>query len=135
MPDLVRLLDQAVLFGLGAATIPLADWLQTNTDWYTELPYAWQAGGPFIALGVACCFLEALAIRQTGHHRWFGSWLPAVLGLIATFIVLVRYGPHGPDSGEAIGMAITSFVVGVPIFAVVVNVMAAVAARLWSLWR
>jgi uncharacterized membrane protein HdeD (DUF308 family) len=132
MRYLVRLLDQALLFVLGAATIPLTDWLLRNT----ELPYSWRIGGPFIALGVACCFLEVLAIRHTGRHRWFGSWLPAVLGVLAPIVVgLMLWPAHYPDhatSGDpGTGLAVFSFlIVGVPIFAVAVNVTAALAACL-----
>jgi hypothetical protein len=125
-----RLLDLALLFGLGALTIPLADMLVD-----TDLPDLWKNVGPLIALGVACCVVEVLAIRSTGRHHWFGSWLPAALGFLAASIEArmrwqAEYGGFVPDAGTAMGMFLTNFIIGVPIFAAVVNVTAALAAHL-----
>jgi uncharacterized membrane protein HdeD (DUF308 family) len=128
----VRLLDQAFLFGLGVAIIPLISWSRDNT----ELPYEWQIAGPVLLVSVVAGLLEAVSIRQTGRRRWIGSWLPLALGALAVMVVQhmqwqAQYGAGAPpDAAMAMGLAIAVFLFGVPIVGLFVNVLAALAARL-----
>jgi hypothetical protein len=113
------------LFGLGVAIIALN----------TEMPYGLIAG-LVLLLCVVAGLLEAAAIRQSGRRRRIGSWLPAVVGLFAAMAVQhmqwkVRFGATAPpDAGMAMGLAIAAFLFSVPIVGVLVNVLAALAARL-----
>jgi uncharacterized membrane protein HdeD (DUF308 family) len=128
----VRLLDQVFLFGLGVAIIPLISWSRDNT----ELPYEWQIAGPVLLMSVAAGLLEAVSIRQTGRRRWIGSWLPLALGALAVMVVQhmqwhAQYGAGAPpDAAMAMGLAIAAFLFSVPIVGLLVNVLAALAARL-----
>jgi len=121
----VRLLNDVFLFGLGVAIIALN----------TEVSYGLIAE-LVLLLCVVAGLLEAAAIRQTGRRRRIGSWLPAVLGVFAAMAVQhmqwkVRYGATAPpDAGMAMGLAIAAFLFSVPIVGVLVNVLAALAARL-----
>jgi uncharacterized membrane protein HdeD (DUF308 family) len=130
MPGAVRLLDQVFLFGLGVAIIPLISLSQGNT----ELP--WQIAGPVLLACVAAGLFEAVSIRQTGRRRWIGSWLPSALGVFAVMVFQDMHWLAGdgatapPDDRMAMGLAIAAFLVGVPIAGVLVNVLAALAARL-----
>src|SRR5262245_53763055 len=131
MWDAVRLLEQGLLFGLGALCIPVMSWLLQNG----ELPYEWTFIAPVAALIVVAGLIEAGEVRRTGRQRWIGSWLPAVLGVFIAIVIEqmqwhARYGAGAPpDNAMAMGLVMAAFLFGVPIFAVLVNAIAATVSR------
>lgn len=130
MRNVVSFIDQGLLFSVGAASFPLIGWLQANSG----LTYPWNFIAPLLAPCIAAGIIEAAAIRRTGRRRWIGSWLPVVLGLFAVIVfhqMVLRPIPAGapPDEAMARALAIAAFVMSVPIFALAVNVIAAVASR------
>jgi uncharacterized membrane protein HdeD (DUF308 family) len=132
MPGDHRLLVHVILFGLGAATVPLISWSQRNT----ELPYGWRVAGPVLLVCFAAGLIEAAVSRQTGRRQWIGSWLPLALGVLAAMAVgdmhwRASYGATPPpDAGMAMGLAMTAVLFGMPIVGLLVNAVALLAARL-----
>jgi uncharacterized membrane protein HdeD (DUF308 family) len=131
MRNVVPLIDQGLLFSLGAASFPLIGWVQANS----ALQYPWNFIAPLLAPCIVAGFIEAAAIRRTGRRRWIGSWLPFVLGLFAVIVfhqVVLWPIPAGapPDEAMARALVMAAFVMSVPIFALAVIVIAAVAARM-----
>lgn len=89
----------------------------------------WLPLAAFVGLTAVVAGLEAWSIRR-GHARApVGAWLPAALGMAAAARHLSSEGPRGPDAGVADSIVLAAVVVGAIALAVVVNLVAAIAAR------
>lgn len=84
---------------------------------------------PIAGLAVGAGLVEAAAARRTGRRHWIGAWLPAVAGMLSLAGFEIATGPQGPDSGLALSIVMAAAVVVVPVFALVVLGVAAVALR------
>jgi hypothetical protein len=132
MPGGPRLLVHLILFGLGAVTVPLLSWSQSNTG----LPYGWQIAGPVLLACFAAGLIEAAVRRQTGRRQRIGSWLPLVLGILAAMAIgdmqwRASYGATPPpDAGVAMGLAVAAVLLAMPVVALLVNAVAVLAVRL-----
>lgn len=118
--DRRTLTERTALFGLGGLA------LVTGAVASGGLPVLLL---PIAALAVVAGLVEAAAVRRTGRRHWVGAWLPAVAGMLALAGFEIATGPQGPDAGLALSIVVAAAVVIVPVFALVVLAVAAVALR------
>ena len=117
----------AVLFALGVALFPLTLRTTPLSDIILML----------VCLGLLAGFVEAIAVAYTGKRRWIWAWLPPIVGLLISLMILVVPEYQDPDFFLAVTTILPNlFLAGTILFALLVHGLATgvlwlVRLRIW----